>query len=441
MSNNSVALTYLGNKVNTSVAICLKYLQDFDGNIIPFDTIFANVCCSRWDEFEYKFSQLTAGGEICFNVGTFEILSSIAFSVGNFSIYGAGRDSTILQLPTDTALTNVFSGSSIDNITISDLTIDLNNVNGATGFAFTGSTNITIKNCKVINSRNASMLSVITSSGNLTVDECVFDTGAGSGNTVVVNSGGMKIVNSKFVDLPAILFQNGTNGIIFTNNNVDNIASFELDAVENVNITQNIIKNYTTPIIVDNGCAACIISDNVFTTASTTDAIQLSGVNNAQFVNNLIDNNSPGLLEVGITANTVLVKNNNITGTITDPLLTHYNISLGSTNVCVINNHSKLAVSLAADRVFSNLYASQLDITVTVVGPINVSLFQLTSATNDQYVYITSNAASVGDFNLTGIYDPVGGYISTVVSAGNTCVVQWTGLNWRLIDPGDTAPV
>lgn len=439
MSNNSIALTYLGNKVNTSIATCLKYLQDFDGNIISFDTIFTNLCCSRWTDFEYKLSLLTAGGEICFNSGIFEILSSTTLP-NNISIYGVGKDATVLQLPSDTTITNVFTGNAVSNITLSDLTIDLNNVSGANGLTFTNSINLTIRNCKIINSLNASMLSVITTSSNLTVDGCVFDTGAGSGNTVVVNSGGMKIVNSKFAELPTMLFQNGTNGIIFSNNNVDNVASFELDAVENVNITCNIIKNYTTPLIVDNGCAACIISDNVFNTNSTTSTISLLDVNNVQFINNLINNNSSELLEVGAAANTVFVKNNNITGTILDPSLSHYNVNNGSTNVCVINNHSKRAVSLNANQLFSNLYDSQLDMTNTNGIVLNITLSPLTSATNEQYVYVTSNGASIGDFDLLGLYDPVGGYTHTVISAADTCVIQWTGLHWRLIDPGNTAP-
>lgn len=438
MSNNSIALTYLGNKVNTSVATCLKYLQDYDGNTIPFNTIFLNTCCSQWNEYEYKLSQLTAGGEICFNAGTIEILSATTVP-NNLTIYGVGKDATILQLPANSAITNVFTANAISNLTISDLTIDLNNVSGANALVFTSCDNITLKNCKITNSLNASMLSITASSTNMTIDNCVFDTAAGTGNTFEINSGGAKVVNSKLIDLPSILFEDGTNGIVFSNNVVDGHGAFELLNVENVNITSNIIKNYQTPIILTTA-TACIINDNIFKVSGNIDVINILAGTNIQFINNLIDSTAPGLIDIAATANTVYVKNNNICGTITNPALSFYTISTSATNVCAINNHSKRAVDVAANQAFSNLYDSQLDINITDAGPLDITLSALTSATNEQYVYVSSNAASIGDFDLLGLYDPVGGYTHTVVSAGQTCVIMWTGLHWRLIDPGNTAP-
>ena len=187
-------------------------------------------------------------GEMFIRPGTYKIASGLGgATVGqysNLSIRGSSRGQTILQATAGVPIITLGSGNATSgniwrNITISDLTIDMNNqIGGAYGIALGICQDVLLENIHFKNQKNGakSMLFWGASSGasslmlprNLIVKDCIFsDSDAGWEMVTLAQGLNVKFINCTFRDKSSIyaLLNYGSHDVTFTNCHYENCGN------------------------------------------------------------------------------------------------------------------------------------------------------------------------------------------------------------------------
>src|SRR5690606_25304387 len=152
--NNVYPIKYLGNRVQSSVATCTTYLQDYDGNIVNIADILATTYVSNWAEFLTKIQEIVDSG----NGGVINLApvvlnaTSTATIPSNVKIFGSGKGVTIIRA--QSGLVNIFDMDSTSDILLQNITFDANSVVGVEMINAPDATNITYDNCEFKNVNN-----------------------------------------------------------------------------------------------------------------------------------------------------------------------------------------------------------------------------------------------------------------------------------------------
>lgn len=435
--NNIYPIKYLGNRVQNSIATCTSYLQDYNGNIVSIVDILTTIYVSTWSEFLIKLKLIVdsgIGGVI--NIAPTTLLAtSTAIIPSNIKIMGSGKNVSIIKALPGLGLTNIFNMNSATNITIQNLTFDADEATNLEIINAEDTTNVLYENCAFLNINNG--LFILQSGTNSVMCNCDFSTGTGS-SAISISGTGHRIIQSSF-DNFAELSITTADKLVFNSNYITTIGSIQISGSNNILFANNVIEDFSGTMIFTT-ITELTISDNIFKSLDTTGSITLNNVENSIINNNLFDFAANNMISTSDSCNTILIKNNQLTGTQISNTNSFFDIDIAGTNIMVINNNCKRNIPLTANANITKLYDSQLNIVVTAGATINITLSSLTEESVDQIVYITNDATSTQAFDLLNLYDPIGSYTHTVVAAGETCVIMWTGFNWRLLDPADSTP-
>jgi hypothetical protein len=434
--NNVYPIKYLGNRVQTSVATCTSYLQDYDGNIVSIADILATTYVSNWAEFLTKIQEIVDNG----NGGVINLApvileaNSTAIIPSNVKIFGSGKGVTIIRA--QPGIVNIFDMDSASDILIQNITFDANSVVGVEMINAPDTTNIAYDNCEFINVNNG--LFLLQSGDRATITNCDFATGTGS-SAISITGTNHRVIQSSFDTLSEISMTN-VDKILFNSNYINTVSNIAVSNSNNVLLTNNIIESFED-IIEFTNITDFTFSDNIIKgTNPLFGIINLSGIVNGFVMNNLFDFAVNSMITTDDACNTLLIKNNQFTGTQVSEVNSFFNIDTDGTNIVVLNNNCKRDIPLTATASINRVYDSQLNIVVTAGATINITLNPLSEGSVGHTVYLTNDTTSNQSIDVQSLYDPIGSYTHTVVAATETCVVMWTGFRWRLIDPGDSTP-
>jgi len=407
--------------------------------------------------------------------GIYEIDSSLVVS-DNTIIRGSGNTNTILRA-VDPLTAPIISINNVSEIKIQDLQLDGNESSVTTPdnlIEVTGATtsNITIKNCNLVNSGTSVSNIEVSGVTGLKIEECLFNGAGNLGDHINVNAGTntidrLAIKNCRFANLAAAKLNINIVGLNFgqglieacifgtTTGNAISISNSGQLVINNCifdTVTgSSTISTEVTTLIKNchfEGCSTVTdfspsasnlsIVGNLFNNA-TGDAITIFG-NQTIITGNVIENSTLFGINMIVFAENGLIQSNilrnNGSGNIS------VNVGIGNKYTRVIENNSFTQSVLANGSSF-NGYDDIIRTEPAAASPVGITLPDLNFGSAGHILVIEYTESVAGyDMDVTPTtagtrYDTGAAYTSIQFNdIGDYAVFQWTisGTGWNLID-------